>query len=85
VGHFEVYGSLGGSVVNERLGADVASGTGTTVFRPAIRLGVGARIFSSKTVSWRIDFSNDFVLYQGLEQNILLIQFALALNFGGTE
>ena len=43
VGHFEVYGSLGGSVVNERLGADVASGTGTTVFRPAVRLGVGAR------------------------------------------
>ncbi|MGZ6162073.1 MAG: outer membrane beta-barrel domain-containing protein [Myxococcaceae bacterium] len=85
VGHFEVYGSLGGSVVNERLGADVASGVGTTVFRPAIRLGVGVRIFSSKTISWRIDFTNDFVIYQGIEQNIFDVQFALALNFGGTE
>ncbi|HET9155112.1 MAG TPA: outer membrane beta-barrel domain-containing protein [Myxococcaceae bacterium] len=85
VGHFEVFGTLGGSVVNERIAADVASATGQTVFRPAIHLGVGARVFTSKSVSFRLDFSNEFVIYKGLESNILLVQFALALNFGGTE
>ena len=85
VGHFEVFGTLGGSVVNERIAADVASGSGQTVFRPAVHLGVGARVFTSKSVSFRLDFSNEFVIYKGLEANILLVQLALALNFGGTE
>ena len=85
VGHFEVFGLLGASVVNERLAADVATGTGTTVFRPAIHVGLGARVFTNKSVSFRLDFSNDFVIYKGLESNIILVQLSLALNFGGTE
>jgi outer membrane beta-barrel protein len=85
VGHFEVFGLLGGSVVNERIAADVASGTGNTVFRPAAHLGLGARLFTSKSISFRLDFSNDFVIFKGLESNILLVQLSLALNFGGTE
>jgi hypothetical protein len=80
-----VFGTLGGSVVNERIASDVASGTGQTVFRPAIHLGLGARVFTSKSVSFRLDFSNEFVIYKGLESNIILVQLALALNFGGTE
>jgi hypothetical protein len=55
------------------------------VFRPAIHLGLGARLFTSKSVSFRLDFSNEFVIYKGLEANILIVQLALALNFGGTE
>ena len=55
------------------------------MFRPAVHLGLGARVFLNKGVSFRLDFSNEFVIYKGLESNIILVQLALALNFGGTE
>ena len=43
------------------------------------------RVFTTKIVSFRLDVTNEFVIYKGLGANILLVQLALALNFGGTE
>jgi hypothetical protein len=85
VGHFEVFGTpgrLGGQRAHRR---GRGQRIGQTVFRPAIHLGLGARLFTSKSV----------VLPARLQQRVRHLQGArgqhpprparAALNFGGTE
>ena len=46
----------------------------------------GRGVFTTKSVSFRLDFSNEVRHLQGArERTLILVQFALALNFGGTE
>lgn len=56
----------------------------TTGFRPAINVGVGARLFTSKWVSFRFDATNNFVITDRL-LNVPTLQLSAALNFGATE
>ncbi len=87
VSHYEIFGSVGGSVVNLRVANDITVPTTSNVFRPAAHLGLGIRYFLNKSVSFRLDASDDYVIASdsNQRQNVLLIQLGLALTFGGTE
>lgn len=56
----------------------------TNGFKPAINLGAGARLFQSRWVSYRLDFTDNVVLAER-PFNVLSVQLAAALNFGATE
>lgn len=53
-------------------------------FRPAVNVGVGARLFTTKYVSFRFDATNNFVVSDRL-LNVPTLQLSAALNFGATE
>lgn len=76
--HFEGYLIGGGTVFRF-----------TNNFRPAVNLGLGARLFHSRWVSYRLDLTNNFVLAPGrragLAMNVVSLQLSAALNFGATE
>jgi outer membrane beta-barrel protein len=60
----------------------------TNVFRPAINLGGGVRVFISQWVSFRLDVTDAIVIPTGGGQtallNVMTSTFALAVNFGAT-
>lgn len=56
----------------------------TTGFRPAVNVGVGARLFTNRYVSFRFDATNNFVITDRL-LNVPTLQLSAALNFGATE
>lgn len=71
--HFEGYLIGGGTVFKF-----------THAFRPAVNFGLGARLFQSKHVSYRLDITNNVVISEK-PFNVLAIQLQAALNFGATE
>jgi outer membrane beta-barrel protein len=71
--HFEDYLLLGVTVFKF-----------TNHFRPAVNLGVGMRLFHNKYLSYRIDFTNNFVI-SDKPFNVMTVQLQLAINFGATE
>ncbi|AGC42683.1 outer membrane beta-barrel domain-containing protein [Myxococcus stipitatus] len=75
--HFEASLLVGGTVVK----IDRADG-----FRPAVNLGVGVRMFSGKTLSFRLDVTNN-VVFAGASRiiNVPVVQLGTAFNFGATE
>ena len=75
--HFEVFLLAGGTVVK----VDRSDG-----FRPAVNLGLGVRMFSGKTLSFRLDVSNN-VVFAGASRiiNVPVVQLGTAFNFGATE
>ena len=49
-------------------------------------MGLGLRFFSSDTVSFRLDVTNNFVFAEATRViNVPVIQLSTALNFGATE
>ncbi|MDX2010383.1 MAG: outer membrane beta-barrel domain-containing protein [Myxococcaceae bacterium] len=58
-------------------------------FRPGINIGGGGRIFVNKYVSFRLDITHNVVLPTGGGTtsfgNVLTVNLALALNFGGND
>lgn len=77
VTHFDVSLVAGGSVLRMV----------DNSFRPALNLGIGARLYASRSVSWRLDFTDNvvFVLPALRVVHVPTIQLSLALNFGATE
>ena len=81
VSHFEIFFVGGGSVLNL---ANSSGGPG--VFRPAVNFGLGARLFSSKHVSYRLDLADNVVISKDKGVfNVPSIQLSAAINFGVTE
>ncbi|RKH49117.1 outer membrane beta-barrel domain-containing protein [Corallococcus sp. AB049A] len=75
--HFEVFLLAGGTVVK----VDRSDG-----FRPAVNLGLGVRVFSSKNVSFRLDVTNNTVFMGASDiTNVPTLQIGTAFNFGATE
>lgn len=76
VKHFEVYLLGGGSIIRlSRAG-----------FRPALDVGIGARLFSSKVLSFRLDVTDNIVIAPDRAfLNVMTVSLAVALNFGATE
>ncbi|HZN92305.1 MAG TPA: outer membrane beta-barrel domain-containing protein [Myxococcales bacterium] len=76
--HFEAYASIGGTLIKTN-----------SQFRPALDLGVGVRVFSSKFVSYRLDVTNNvciplkFPVVNVL--NVPTVVLSVALNFGSPE
>jgi outer membrane beta-barrel protein len=58
-------------------------------FRPGVNVGGGGRVFVNQYVSFRLDITHNIVLPTGGGTvgfgNVLTVNLALALNFGGTE
>jgi outer membrane beta-barrel protein len=81
VSHFEIFLLAGGSVLK------VGNSAGTTVsdFKPAVNLGLGARLFGSKHVSYRLDITDNVVITKDKISNVPAIQLSAAINFGATE
>ena len=81
VTHFEAFGVLGLSVLNLVNGVSGASFN----FSPAVNVGLGARIFSGKHVSYRLDFTDNIVISKDRIFNVPTIQLSAAFNFGSNE
>jgi outer membrane beta-barrel protein len=75
--HFEAFLLGGGTVVK----INRADG-----FRPAANVGLGVRMFSGETLSFRLDVTNN-VVFAGTSNinNVLSVQLGTAFNFGATE
>lgn len=75
--HFEAFLLGGGTVVK----INRADG-----FRPAANVGLGLRMFSGETLSFRLDVTNN-VVFAGTSRinNVLSVQLGTAFNFGATE
>ncbi|MCP3139001.1 outer membrane beta-barrel domain-containing protein [Pyxidicoccus xibeiensis] len=75
--HFEAFLLGGGTVVK----IDRQDG-----FRPAVNLGLGVRLFSGQTLSFRLDVTNN-VVFAGTSRiiNVPTVQLGTAFNFGATE
>lgn len=76
VSHFEIFGILGATVMRlSRAG-----------FRPAINIGIGGRIFTSKVVSFRLDVTDNVVVAPDRAfLNVPTISLSGSLNFGASE
>jgi outer membrane beta-barrel protein len=76
--HFEAYALIGGSLIKTNL-----------AFRPALDLGVGVRLFSSKFISYRLDFTDNVCVPLNFPVTEILqvptIVLSVALNFGSPE
>src|SRR3954467_3288247 len=76
--HFEAYASIGGTLIKTNQN-----------FRPALDLGIGVRLFTSRFVSYRLDITNNVCIpLQFPVVNILnvpTIILSVALNFGSPE
>lgn len=53
-------------------------------FRPALNLGLGLRLFTSKVISWRLDLTDNVVVSDKIF-NVPTITLSAALNFGASE
>ncbi|MBI3181898.1 MAG: outer membrane beta-barrel domain-containing protein [Myxococcales bacterium] len=81
VWHFEAFIIAGGTVFKfNRSPIDL---------RPAVNLGLGARLFHNRYVSYRLDITNNFIvspkIFSGGALNVPMIQLVAALNLGATE
>lgn len=56
----------------------------TSNFRPGVNFGAGVRLFSSRWVSWKLDFT-DTVVISDKPSNVVTMTLSLAVNFGATE
>jgi len=76
--HFEAYAMVGGTLIKT-----------TQNFRPALDLGVGVRVFTSKFVSYRLDVTNNVCIPLKFPVvnilNVPTIILSVALNFGSPE
>lgn len=81
VTHYEAFGVLGASLLNLTNGLTTASST----FRPALNLGLGVRIFGSKHVSYRLDFTDNVVISTDKIFNVPTLQLSAAFNFGTAD
>ena len=72
--HFAGSLSVGGTVLKLNTG-----------FRPALNIGIGARVFSNEWLSFRFDFSNNIVVSSDRIFHVPTLQLSTALNFGATE
>jgi outer membrane beta-barrel protein len=77
--HFEGYLLGGVSVLDLN-----NQSSGSLPFKPALNVGVGVRVFTTKRVSFKLDFTNNVVFATPIF-NVPTIQLAAALNFGATE
>ncbi len=73
VSHFETYFILGATAFKFATG-----------FKPAVNFGVGARLFRSAHLSYRLDITDNVVI-SSKPFNVLALQLAVAINFGATE
>jgi outer membrane beta-barrel protein len=67
-------GNTGGSPAFQALGS----------FRPGLNLGFGLRLFTNRSISFRIDVTNNVVISQQIF-NVATVQLGASLNFGATE
>ena len=77
VTHFEVFLLAGATVF------DLTNVPGLP-FRPGVNLGLGARLFITQHVSFRLDVTDNVVLGEKIF-NVGSVQLAAAINFGATE
>ena len=54
-------------------------------FAPAVNAGVGVRLFQNKHVSYRLDISDNVVIFPRKVNNVLTVQLVLAVNFGSSS
>lgn len=83
VSHFDAFLSLGASVI-KFTGGDTSSAN-LNQFKPAVNLAVGARLFSTRRVSYRLDLADNVVITKDRIFNVATLQLSLALNFGSLE
>jgi outer membrane beta-barrel protein len=83
VSHFDAFLSLGASVI-KFTGGDTSSAN-LNQFKPAVNLGLGARLYSSRRVSYRLDLTDNVVVTKDRIFNVATVQLSLALNFGSLE
>ena len=60
----------------------------TTSLRPGVNLGLGGRIFLNKTLSLRVDVTDNVVIPLGAGQNltnVMAMSLSLGINIGATE
>lgn len=72
--HFAGFVTLGGSVFKMQ----------NQGFRPAVALGLGARLYQSQYVSFRLDVTDNFVV-SSKPFHVPTVFLSTALNFGATE
>lgn len=83
VSHFDAFFLLGGSLLKTTGGeADSAS---LNQFKPAVNLGIGARLYSSRRISYRLDLTDNVVISKDRIFNVATVQLGVALNFGSLE
>ncbi len=75
--HFEGFFLIGVSVL------DLTNQTGVP-FKPGLNVGLGARVFSSKHVSFRLDVTDNVVFVNPI-MNVPTLQLSAAINIGATE
>ncbi len=73
--HFGGHLLLGGTVMKMNLGQS---------YRPAINIGLGARLFSTQWLSFRFDVTDNVVLGRRL-MHVPTFQLSTSFNFGATE
>lgn len=83
VSHFDAFVSIGGSVI-KFTGGDTSSAN-LNQFKPAVNLAVGARLFATRRVSYRLDLADNVVITKDRIFNVATVQLSLALNFGSLE
>ena len=76
--HFDVHFTGGATVFK------MNDGSGGLRFKPAVALGVGARVYQNRWVSFRLDVTDNIVVSKALTQ-IPTVFLTTALNFGATE
>jgi outer membrane beta-barrel protein len=54
-------------------------------FAPAVNAGVAVRLFQNKHVSYRLDISDNVVIFPKKVTNVLTVQLVLAVNFGSSS
>ena len=60
----------------------------TTALRPGVNLGIGARIFMNRTLSLRLDITDNVDIPLGAGQtltNVMAMSLSLGINIGATE
>jgi outer membrane beta-barrel protein len=55
-------------------------------FAPAVNFGAGVRVFQNHVMSWRLDVTDDVVIFaKKAPINVPTLSLSLAFNFGATE
>ena len=87
--HFELYLIAGLSVLKLSLATDPNGPIGGAFaalgsFRPGLNVGAGIRLFSNKSISFKLDVTNNVVISQQIF-NVATVQLGASLNFGGVD
>lgn len=83
VSHFDAWLLLGGSVI--KFNSTGSDGGTLNSFKPAVNVGLGARLYSSRRVSYRLDLTDNVVITKDRIFNVPTVQLGVALNFGSLE